>query len=153
MIGVSRVMPVPPDAVFGVLADGWSYAGWVVGNAHIRKVDRDWPAEGSRIHHSAGMWPVQVPDTSTVVAVRQDELLELDARLWVLGRARVRFTLRPEEDGATRVIMEEQAVSGPAGLVPAAAQALLLKPRNAEALARLSDIVVARASGDSKPQA
>ncbi|MBK1783006.1 SRPBCC family protein [Prauserella cavernicola] len=144
MIGVSRVVPAPPHEVFGVLADGWSYAGWVVGNAHIRTVDGDWPSVGSRIHHSAGMWPVQVPDVSTVVAMRPDELLELEARLWVLGRARVRLTLQPQLDGGTEVIMEERVVSGPASLVPVAVQALVVKPRNAEALGRLCDIAVAR---------
>ncbi|MFC4003295.1 SRPBCC family protein [Prauserella oleivorans] len=144
MIAVSRVFPASPDEVFAVLADGWCYAGWVVGNAHIRQVDRDWPAEGSRIHHSAGVWPLQVPDVSTVVAVRPGELLDLDARLWPFGRARVRLNLRPEPDGNTTVVLEEQAVTGPLSVVPAAVQALFLKPRNTEALSRLADIVVGR---------
>lgn len=29
MIEVSRVMPVRPERVYDVLADGWTYAGWV----------------------------------------------------------------------------------------------------------------------------
>ncbi len=50
--------------------------------------------------------------------------------------------------------MGEEAVSGPAALLPAPVQALLLKPRNVEALARLEDIAVNRESrgrGRSRP--
>ncbi|CAM3017601.1 SRPBCC family protein [Saccharomonospora xinjiangensis] len=144
MIEVSRVMPARPERVYAVLADGWSYAGWVVGNAHIRNVDASWPAEGSRIHHKAGLWPLQVPDVSTVTAVAPGRMIELVARLWVLGRARVRITLTSEGEHGTRVTMAEEAVSGPASHLPTSVQALVLKPRNAEALARLEDIVVNR---------
>ncbi|EHR61273.1 SRPBCC family protein [Saccharomonospora cyanea] len=154
MIEVSRLMPVRPERVYEVLADGWTYAGWVVGNAHIRDVDAAWPAEGSRIHHKAGMWPLLVPDVSLVTAVDPGRMIELTARLWVLGRGRVRLTLTPEGDRGTRVTMGEEAVSGPAALLPAPVQALLLKPRNVEALARLEDIAVNRESrgqGRSRP--
>ncbi|EIE99066.1 SRPBCC family protein [Saccharomonospora glauca] len=144
MIEVSRVMPVRPERVYDVLADGWTYAGWVVGNAHIRKVDPSWPAEGSRIYHKAGMWPLQVPDVSTVTAVAPGRMIELAARLWVLGRARIRLTLSSAGEHGTRVVMGEEAVSGPASLLPESVQALALKPRNLEALARLEDIAVNR---------
>ncbi|WP_197319832.1 SRPBCC family protein [Saccharomonospora sp. NB11] len=144
MIETSRVMPAGPERVFAVLADGWSYAGWVVGNAHIRDVDESWPAEGSRIHHKAGAWPVQVPDVSTVTEVEPGRVIELDARLWVLGRARVRVELEPVGESSTRVTMSEEATDGPARLLPSVVQALFLKPRNDEALARLEDIVVHR---------
>ncbi|WP_298178073.1 SRPBCC family protein [Saccharomonospora sp.] len=144
MIEVSRVMPAGQERVYAVLSDGWSYAGWVVGNAHIRKVDAAWPAEGSRIHHKAGMWPVQVPDVSTVTAVSPGRMVELDARLWLFGRARIRVTLIPEGEHGTRVSLAEEIVSGPVGLLPEPLQALLLRPRNVEALARLQDIVVGK---------
>ncbi|WP_019819704.1 SRPBCC family protein [Saccharomonospora saliphila] len=144
MIEVSRVMPVPPERVWAVLADGWSYAGWVVGNAHIRDVDADWPAEGSVLHHKAGMWPVQVPDVSTVAAASPGSMLELDARLWVLGRGRVRVSLERLGESATRVTIAERAVSGPARLVPLRVQKLVLGARNAETLARLQDMAVNR---------
>ncbi len=146
MIEVDRVMPVDPDRVYAVLSDGWSYAGWVVGNAHIRDVDDSWPAEGSRIHHKAGMWPVQVPDISTVTAVSPGRMVELEARLWILGRASVRVTLAPEDGRGTRVRLSEEIVSGPMGLLPESVQALLLRPRNTEALSRLEDIVVGKTS-------
>jgi uncharacterized protein YndB with AHSA1/START domain len=146
MIEVSRTVPARPADVFAVLADGWSYAGWVVGNSHIRNVDPDWPAPGARIHHSAGVWPTQVRDVTVVRAVEPDHLLELEARLWLLGTALIRFTLTPLADGAeTRVTMAEEAVRGPGGLIPAPVQSLLLRPRNKESLARLCDLAAGRA--------
>ncbi len=69
MIEVHRTIATTPERVFAVLADGWFYAGWVVGASHIRQVDDDWPAVGTRIHHSIGAWPVQVKDVSIVRAV------------------------------------------------------------------------------------
>src|SRR5690606_23262165 len=54
MADVELRVPAPPERVEAVLADGWTYSDWVVGTAHIRDVDSDWPAPGSRIHHKAG---------------------------------------------------------------------------------------------------
>ncbi|HEY0804070.1 MAG TPA: SRPBCC family protein [Pseudonocardiaceae bacterium] len=153
MIEVSRDVPAAPGEVFAVLADGWSYAGWVVGNSHIRDVDPGWPARGTRIHHSAGAWPMQIQDVTEVHAVEPGRLLELHARLRLLGNAVIRFTLSPLPDGAgTRVVMAEQAVSGAGGLIPAAVQALLLRPRNVESLARLSDMAAGRARLAATPR-
>lgn len=145
MIEVTRDVETSPDDVFAVLADGWSYAGWVVGNSHIRDVDAGWPAVGTRIHHSAGAWPLQIQDSTTVVSVAPGSILELDARLSLFGAARIIFTLTPLYSGhGTRVVMAEEAVRGPGGLVPAAVQGLLLRPRNVESLARLCDLAVGR---------
>jgi uncharacterized protein YndB with AHSA1/START domain len=148
VIEVSREVAAGPERVFRVLADGWSYAGWVVGNSHVRRVDEDWPAVGARIHHSAGFWPVQLHDDTEVLAVVPDRLLELDARLWYLGAARIRFTLTPLADGArTRITMGEQVVRGPGSTLPLLVQSVLLRPRNSETLARLGDLAAGRASG------
>ncbi|OZM72484.1 polyketide cyclase [Amycolatopsis antarctica] len=144
MISVEQLVPAPAEAVFAVLSDGWSYAGWVVGNSHIREVDPDWPVPGSRIHHSAGVWPAQIRDTTRVHAVEPGRLLELRASLWLFGGAVIRFTLTPRPPAGTHVLMEEEAVDGPSRLIPAAVQALALRPRNREALARLSDLAAGR---------
>ncbi len=133
-----------PDHVFAVLSDGWSYAGWVVGNSHIREVDPDWPAVGCRIHHSAGLWPLQFNDWTEVTAQTPDRMIELRARLWPLGAAMIRFELTPTAGGAV-ITMTEHAIEGPAKLVPAAVQNLLLRARNQEALGRLSDLARGRA--------
>ena len=145
MIETSRVVETGLDNVFAVLADGWSYSGWVVGNSHVRDVDAEWPSLGTRIHHSAGFWPAQIEDTTTVVAVEPGRLLELEAHLWVLGAARIRITLSPLHNGTvTQVTMEEEIVRGPAHLVPASLQGMLFRPRNLESLARLGDLAIGR---------
>lgn len=44
---ISRRVDAPAEAVWSVLADGWSYANWVVGAARVRDVDPGWPAQGT----------------------------------------------------------------------------------------------------------
>jgi len=143
LIEVTRTIPVTADRVFAVLADGWVYAGWVVGATHVRNVDGSWPAVGARIHHSLGPWPFVVHDVTTVVDAEKDRRLELDAGIWPMGTARVRLALTPLGN-QTEVRMAERAVSGPLARVPRSAQAMVLRPRNREALRRLSDIAVNR---------
>jgi uncharacterized protein YndB with AHSA1/START domain len=144
MMEVSRTVATTPDRVFAVLADGWSYAAWVVGNSHIRDVDPDWPAVGARIHHSAGLWPLQFRDSTEVRAVVPDRMIELHAHLWPLGAAVIRIELRPTPAG-TRMAMSERAIDGPAALLPGPVQDLLLRARNNEALHRLGDLAAGKA--------
>ncbi|MFD8493790.1 SRPBCC family protein [Amycolatopsis sp. NPDC059657] len=138
MTEVSRVAEAPPEAVFAVLADGWSYAGWVVGASHIRSVDPGWPSAGSRIHHSVGSWPLLLQDVTRVTTVEQDVSISLEARALPLGAAEVRITLDPRDGGRTLITMVEYVVRGPGKLLPTAIQALVLGPRNLESLARLA---------------
>ncbi len=145
MIEVSRVVDAPPEVVFALLADGWTYPTWVVGNSRVHEVDPGWPRVGTRLRHSTGAWPCQVRDVTTVRAVERDRVLELDARVWVLGGVLVRFTLTPLPDGRTRIVMGEQAVRGWLGLVPLWLQGFMWRPRNRETLSRLADLVAARA--------
>jgi hypothetical protein len=130
-------MSCKPDDVFAVLEDGWSYGMWVVGAARIRDVDAGWPAAGSRIHHSVGAWPVLLSDTTEVERVEASRLLQLKVKAWPTGEGRVVLTCTPTTDGETEVVMEEQAVSGPATLIPTAVQDFMLHHRNVEALRRL----------------
>lgn len=138
-----RYVAAPPSAVFDVLADGWGYASWVVGAARIRDVDPAWPAPGSRIHHSVGAWPLLVDDTSTMDVWERDRLCVLTVRAWPTGEGRVRIRVEPEGEGS-RVVMEEEAVSGPARFVPRVLQDASLLPRNREALRRLGFIAERR---------
>lgn len=62
MIEVCRTIRTSAEQIFAVLADGWSYASWVVGAAHIRAVDEGWPAVNTRVHHRVGPWPMQLND-------------------------------------------------------------------------------------------
>lgn len=127
-----------------VLADGWSFASWVVGASHIRAVDADWPKVGTAIHHSVGVWPFLLQDKTVVRAFEPGTLLELDARLFPVGRARVRLEVSADGPGRTTVRLAEMIVSGPAGLAPAQAQALFLRPRNEESLQRLANIAIGK---------
>jgi polyketide cyclase/dehydrase/lipid transport protein len=144
MTTVEIEIPSTPEQVYAVLADGWTYAGWVVGATHIRDVDENWPAVGSRIHHSVGAWPLQLEDETRVRAVLPGTSLDLHAKAWPFGAAHVRFELSATPDGGTRVTMTEKAVSGPGSLAPEAAQAVFLRPRNTETLKRLADVVAHR---------
>jgi uncharacterized protein YndB with AHSA1/START domain len=133
----TRVFKCPPESVFAVLADGWSYASWVVGAARIRDVDEHWPAPGSRIHHSVGAWPLMISDTTSVEACSPPSELVLVVRAWPAGQGKVRVTAVPE--GAwTRVTIQEDATSGPAIALLKPLRDLVLKWRNTEALRRLA---------------
>jgi len=151
MTEVSLTVRASREQVFAVLADGWSFAGWVVGASHIRDVDPGWPAVGSRIHHSVGPWPLVVSDVTVVREVQPPRLIELDARLWPFGAARVRLELDDVAPDVARIRMTEQVVRGPAKFVPSAAQALLLVPRNRESLRRLADLAVGRGDRPAPP--
>ena len=133
----TEVFECTPDDVFAVLADGWSYPSWVVGAARIRQVDDDWPSVGSRIHHSVGVWPALISDTTSVEAIQRPHLLVLTVRAWPAGAGQVRVTCEPD-GAATRVTIEERATSGPATWVPTLLQDAMLHWRNTEALRRLA---------------
>ncbi|WP_410875850.1 SRPBCC family protein [Nocardia sp. A7] len=140
MVQVTRTIQAPMDKVFAVLADGWSYAGWVVGASHIRGVDDTWPSVGAGIHHSVGPWPCTIEDTTSVRAIDAPHNIELIARLWPIGSAVVRLELRAIDPTSCEVVMTERAVGGPGRLLPHAFQALMLVPRNRESLSRLADL-------------
>jgi uncharacterized protein YndB with AHSA1/START domain len=142
-----RFIDAPPSSVWDVLADGWLYPVWVVGATRVRDVDDAWPAEGSRIHHSVGVWPMVVDDDTEVVEARPAALLKLQARLWPFGEAAV--TLRLTASGAgTNVVIEEDLVAGPSMLVPEPVRRLGLKVRNAETLKRLAYVAEGRRQPD-----
>ena len=135
---LSRVVMASADDVWSVLADGWSYANWVVGTAQIRAVDWDWPQPTSKIHHAFGAWPALIKDVTVVESWDPGRDLVLTARGWPAGEARVHVTVRPLTGDRSVVTMTEDAVSGPALLVPALVRRLLLIPRNRESLHRVA---------------
>ncbi|WP_424187051.1 SRPBCC family protein [Actinokineospora sp. G85] len=147
MAEVTRVVDVPVQSLWAVIADGWTYAGWVVGASHIRRVDHIWPAVGSRVHHSVGTWPLTIDDTTEVLRVEPQRLIELKARAWPTGEAQVLIELDPVTADSTRVRMVEQAASGPAALLPKPLQDAMLIPRNRETLSRLTDLALRRSGG------
>jgi uncharacterized protein YndB with AHSA1/START domain len=124
------------DDVFAILTDGWSYAAWVVGASRIRDVDPPWPKPGSRIHHSVGAWPILIDDTTTALDYEPGRRLKLKVRVWPAGHGEVDFRATETPTGC-RLVMTEEATSGPISLLPKALADLILHPRNAEALRRL----------------
>jgi uncharacterized protein YndB with AHSA1/START domain len=144
----TRIIQATPDAVWDVLADGWLYPLWVVGASRIRDVDSTWPAEGSRIHHSVGVWPALIDDHTEVLASQPGRSIRLRARAWPVGEAEVLITLDP--DGAqSRVEIKEDATAGPGTLVPEPLKGVSLKWRNTETLRRLAYVVEGRAGRQS----
>src|SRR5687768_2776915 len=101
MSRTTRHLECRPEDVFDVLADGWSFATWVVGAARIRDVDSDWPAVGSRIHHSVGVWPLLISDTTVVEQVDSPRLLQLRVKAWPTGEGRVVIRCEPDVEGGT----------------------------------------------------
>jgi hypothetical protein len=144
MSGISQPIAAPVDKVWEVLADGWTYAAWLVGASHIRSVDPDWPVVGSKIRHSVGSWPFVLNEVTSAVAVDPGRMLELEARLWPVATAQVRITLQQLGRDRTDVRMEEEFVDGPARQLPRRVQSMLFDPRNKESLHRLADHVEGR---------
>ncbi|HET9655353.1 MAG TPA: SRPBCC family protein, partial [Kineosporiaceae bacterium] len=128
---VERRCATSAEAVFQVLADGWSYAGWVVGASAIRDVDPGWPRLGARIHHSFGVWPLVLDDITSVVEVDRPRRLALQARAWPMGEAAVVIEVLPDEDGC-RVRMSEKATRGIGRALPPVLRRIALLPRNRE---------------------
>lgn len=143
MISVEREFKTTAERIWDVLSDGWLYPLWVVGASRMREVDESWPEIGSKLHHSVGVWPALVDDYSEVTDCVPQSMLELRARAWPLGEALVRLHLHAQ-GASTRVVIEEDAVSGPGSLVPVAVRGPGLKWRNVETLRRLAFIAERR---------
>jgi uncharacterized protein YndB with AHSA1/START domain len=133
----TRNVSATPDDVWRVLSDGWLYPLWVVGASRMREVDDTWPQVGSKLHHSVGVWPLLIDDSTSVTECVPGSRISLRARGWPAGEAAVTITLTAA-GGQTEVAIEEDAVSGPGVLVPKPVRAALLKWRNVETLRRLA---------------
>ena len=143
VVGVNAMarerVAAPPERVWAVLADGWLYAGWVVGAAHIRRVEPGWPAAGARLHHKVGPWPLTIADTTSSLSADPPRELVLRARGWPLGEATVRIVVEADGDGSV-VTMEETPSAGPGAWVHNRVTDAALRARNTESLARLRDM-------------
>jgi uncharacterized protein YndB with AHSA1/START domain len=137
MVTVSRRCSVAPRRVWEVLADGWSYAGWVVGTHRIRAVEPGWPAVGTKIHHSAGSWPLLINDETEVVEAEPGHSITLQARGWPFGEATVTVGLTLKGYG-TLIEISEDVTAGPSRIVPQPLRQLGIAPRNTETLRRLA---------------
>lgn len=138
-----RRFDCPPQAVFDVLADGWLYAAWVVGASRMRAVDADWPAEGARLHHSVGAWPLVLDDVTSSRTWAPPRRAAFRARGWPIGEADVVIEARPSGGGCLVRITEEPA-EGPGRYVPRVVREPLLRIRNRETLRRLAHMAEGR---------
>jgi len=139
-----RFMPVPPEAVWDALADARGYGYWVVGSREIRDADAQWPAPGSRFHHTVGIGPLRVHDHTEALEARRPGFLRIRAKARPLGTARVTFTMTPQ-DGGTRVRMTENPDGLTSWLTLNPLMQLLTKGRNAESLMRLEELALKQA--------
>ena len=148
MATVTRDVAASPEQVWAVLADGWSYAGWVVGASRMRGVDDDWPVAGSRLHHSVGVWPLLINDSTSVLESEPGRRIVLQARAWPAGEATVELQLEPVDvpgvPSGCRVTMSEAPTRGPGRALHNPVNELLLTKRNVESLLRLAQLAEGR---------
>lgn len=137
-------IPAPVGEVWDVLVDPAAYVRWVVGGRTLRGVDPGWPEPGSAFHHTAGMWPIVVKDKTKVLGLRPNRRIVLEARARPAGTAKVVITLTPTDDGGTHLVFTEEPLAGPVCLLPALLVEVLARPRNAESLRRLRNLVEER---------
>ena len=133
----TRAMDCAPDDVFRVLGNGWLYPTWVVGASRMRDVDEAWPGPGAELHHSFGVWPALLDDTTQMKEWDPPHRAVLRARGWPVGEASVTIRVRRLSSGCL-VHIDEEAVKGPATIVPRFLTTPMLRWRNAETLHRLA---------------
>jgi uncharacterized protein YndB with AHSA1/START domain len=139
-----RHMPVPPEAVWDVLADPFQYGDWVVGSKEIRAADPGFPAPGTKFHHSIGIGPLTVRDHTEVVESARPHLLRLRAKARPIGTATVVMEITATSGGSTvRMSERPDGVFSPLAFSPLVH--VLTKLRNAESLRRLEELVMLRA--------
>ena len=138
-----HMIQAPPERIFEVLSDPRGYAYWVVGSIEIRDADREWPAKGTRFHHTVGVGPLRVKDYSVVEEVEPGRFLQLQTKTRPLGNARVKLELEREATG-TCVTMIEDPADKPTAFVFNPLTHLLLRGRNGRSLERLAELAEGR---------
>ncbi|AFM17741.1 Polyketide cyclase / dehydrase and lipid transport [Mycolicibacterium chubuense NBB4] len=146
---VERESTASRQRVWDVIADGWTYSQWVVGNSRMRAVDPRWPEPGSVIHHSIGVWPVVINDSTRVESCDPGREIVLIAKGRPVGTARITLRLHDLDNGGCRIEMAEVAVSPPMSWLPHQVTLAAVFPRNRETLWRLAAVAERRASDDT----
>lgn len=107
----NQLVKRPPHRVWQVLADGHSYARWVVGTRKILHVDTAWPDVDAELRFQVGLGPIHLEDTCVVRICEPRRRLELEAMAQLFGTARIAFTLIPW--GANTVVtLDEHPLLG-----------------------------------------
>lgn len=149
-VGVTRLVSVPPERVWDLLADPHSFAGWVAGTARIISADPDWPTVGSRLHHRWGLPLWHMRDHTTVIESDAPHRLVLTARARPLGVVRAELDVALV-DGGSRIALHETVLSGWAARLP-----WLSRPvqylRNHRSVRRLARLVEQHSHETNGPQ-
>lgn len=140
MARVTTEVAAPTDEVWRTLADGWSYAHWVVGTVKIREVEPGFPAVGTKLHHAVGAWPFTLQDETEILECEPGRRLVMQARGWPMGEATIELVLHPAGDH-TLVEMYEEPTSGPGAWVHNRVVDVIGAKRLEEALDRLRRLV------------
>jgi uncharacterized protein YndB with AHSA1/START domain len=125
-----------PERIFEVLDDARTYEFWVVGCTDIRGVDPEWPAEGAAFHHSVGVGPLHLKDSTSILERDPPRRLKLHARARPAGIAHVLIELT-RSGSSTDVAMSEKPVEGLPAKLHNPLQDHLIHRRNVESLRRL----------------
>jgi uncharacterized protein YndB with AHSA1/START domain len=134
-------MPVPPEAVWDVLADAGKYGYWVVGSKVIRDEEPGWPEPGTKFHHTIGAGPLTLSDHTVSLEAQRPTLLKIRAKGRPLGTATVTLKMHPRDGGTVVQITENpDGVYAPLALNPVLH--LATKLRNAESLMRLEELAL-----------
>lgn len=134
----TRALRCTAADVFRVLADGWLYPSWVVGASRMRDVDETWPRAGSALHHSVGVWPFLIDDSTRSSVWSPPHRLELRARAWPVGEASVVIEVKETGEETCVVRIREEVRRGRARAIPRPLLEPVIRWRNAETLHRLA---------------
>ncbi|CAN5553759.1 SRPBCC family protein [soil metagenome] len=145
---VKRDTTASREQVWAVMADGWTYSQWVVGNSRMRAVDPNWPDVGSTIRHSIGVWPLLLDDLTLVEDCRPVEQLVLLAKGRPIGKARITLRLFDIDGDGCRIEMAEVPVGAPLGWLPSRLALTAAFPRNRECTWRLAAMAERRTPDD-----
>ncbi len=136
----------PIQQVFDQLLVPENFGEWVVGAKRIRGTSGNWPSEGAKFHHTVGVGPLKIADTTKIEEIQAPERLVLEARAFPLGDARVDLHLVSTTDGSTQVVMVEEVIGGPAKLIPGPINERMIYLRNRRSLRRLRRLILRRRS-------
>ncbi len=133
----------PPEVAFDVLSKAETYGDWVVGAADIRDADVNWPALGSRFHHTQGVPFLGLKDSTSVLESDPPRRLVLEVRARPVLIAEVAFGLAGDASGTT-ITMTERPLSGWLARIYGPQVDRLIAMRNAVSLRRLKRLCEAQ---------
>jgi uncharacterized protein YndB with AHSA1/START domain len=135
----------PVESVFDTLTDPHTYPEWLAGAKHIRAVDDEWPAVGSRFHHQVGIGPLRIDDDTEVREIARPNRLVLEVRARPIGRGKTTFSLRQDGAGCTLTV-EEHPITTPLRVLTDPVLDAAIHMRNEGSLKRLKRFVESRSA-------